>query len=255
MKIAIAGGHSKLAPGASKYINEYTEDRKVKDALIKELQARGHSVVDCSNEKSPSAKELAQECSLANASGADLFLAIHFNAYSVTSGTRGTECYYYKGNTKGKEYATAMSKNVANVLGLPNRGAKANTTYYVLRNTTMRALLIEVCFVDALGDANAYKEVGPEKVAAAIADALVGGGTEVKAASTTTTKTTSSSSNGYLVKITASVLNVRKGAGTNYKVVTTVKKNQVYTIVEEKNGWGKLKSGAGWISLAYTQKV
>ena len=58
----------------------------------------------------------------------------------------------------------------------------------------------------------------------------------------------------YLVKITATTLNVRGGAGTNYKVLTTVKKNQVYTIVEEKDGWGKLKSGAGWIKLSYTKK-
>jgi N-acetylmuramoyl-L-alanine amidase len=48
---------------------------------------------------------------------------------------------------------------------------------------------------------------------------------------------------------------VRKGAGIGYKVTTTVKKNEVYTIVQEQNGWGKLKSGAGWISLAYTKRI
>ena len=70
-----------------------------------------------------------------------------------------------------------------------------------------------------------------------------------------TTQPTQSSQNVvYTVKITASVLNVRDGAGTNYKINTTVKKDEVYTIVEENNGWGKLKSGAGWISLAYTTK-
>lgn len=58
----------------------------------------------------------------------------------------------------------------------------------------------------------------------------------------------------YTVKITANVLNVRSGPGINYKVVTSIKKNEVYTIVEKKNGWGKLKSGAGWISLKYTKK-
>lgn len=57
----------------------------------------------------------------------------------------------------------------------------------------------------------------------------------------------------YKVKITASVLNVREGAGTSYKVTTTVKKDEVYTIVEVKGSWGRLKSGAGWISLAYTK--
>ena len=66
---------------------------------------------------------------------------------------------------------------------------------------------------------------------------------------------TTSVASGYLVKITADVLNVRKGAGVSYKVVTTVKKNEVYTIVQELNGWGKLKSGAGWIKLSYTKKV
>lgn len=59
----------------------------------------------------------------------------------------------------------------------------------------------------------------------------------------------------YKVEITTSVLNVRKGADTKYGIATTVKKGEVYTIVAESNGWGKLKSGVGWISLAYTQKV
>lgn len=63
----------------------------------------------------------------------------------------------------------------------------------------------------------------------------------------------------YLVKVVPKVLNVREGAGDKYKVVTTVKKNEIYTIVEEKvvDGltWGKLKSGVGWISLRKTEKV
>lgn len=63
----------------------------------------------------------------------------------------------------------------------------------------------------------------------------------------------------YLVKINTKELNVRKGAGTNHDITTKVKQNEVYTIVEEKmNGttkWGKLKSGSGWISLAYTVKI
>lgn len=59
----------------------------------------------------------------------------------------------------------------------------------------------------------------------------------------------------YLVKINTDVLNVRGGTGTNYPITTTVKRGQVYTIVDEVNGWGKLKSGAGYICLAYTVKV
>ena len=59
----------------------------------------------------------------------------------------------------------------------------------------------------------------------------------------------------YIVRITADVLNVRAGAGTGYQIKTQVKKNELYTIVDEKDGWGKLKSGAGWIHLGYTKKV
>jgi uncharacterized protein YgiM (DUF1202 family) len=63
----------------------------------------------------------------------------------------------------------------------------------------------------------------------------------------------------YLVRVTTDVLNVRVGAGTNYGIVTTVKQNEVYTIVEERvvdnDVWGRLLSGCGWICLTYTKKL
>ena len=58
----------------------------------------------------------------------------------------------------------------------------------------------------------------------------------------------------FIVQITASSLNVRKGPGTSYAVAQTVRKGQVFTIVQQQGGWGKLKSGAGWISLRYTAR-
>ena len=68
------------------------------------------------------------------------------------------------------------------------------------------------------------------------------------------TPTVSQSFNPYLVQVTATVLNIRKGPGTNYAITGAIKNKGVYTIVEEKNGWGKLKSGVGWICLKYTKK-
>lgn len=58
----------------------------------------------------------------------------------------------------------------------------------------------------------------------------------------------------FIVQITASSLNVRKGPGTSYAVAQTVSKGQVFTIVQQQGGWGKLKSGAGWISLKYAAR-
>ena len=69
-----------------------------------------------------------------------------------------------------------------------------------------------------------------------------------------TAKATAPVSSNYLVKVTANALNIRKGPGTSYAVVGCIRDKGVYTMVQEQDGWGKLKSGAGWISLAYTQK-
>lgn len=59
----------------------------------------------------------------------------------------------------------------------------------------------------------------------------------------------------YRVKVTASALNIRAGAGTNHKIVGCIRDRGVYTIVDVDGVWGKLKSGAGWISLNYTKKL
>ena len=60
----------------------------------------------------------------------------------------------------------------------------------------------------------------------------------------------------YLVKVTANCLNIRSGPGTEkYKVVGQITDHGIYTIVEKIGTWGRLKSGAGWISLRYTKEV
>ena len=59
----------------------------------------------------------------------------------------------------------------------------------------------------------------------------------------------------FIVKINTAALNVRKEPNAYSAITTTVKSGQVFTIVEERNGWGKLKSGAGWINLSYTKKL
>ena len=58
----------------------------------------------------------------------------------------------------------------------------------------------------------------------------------------------------YMVKVTTDTLRIRKGPGLNYDIVGYVHKNEIYTIVDKKDNWGKLKSGAGWICLDYTVK-
>lgn len=53
------------------------------------------------------------------------------------------------------------------------------------------------------------------------------------------------------VKITATVLNIRAGAGVNYKIVGYLPKNSIVSLSATSNGFGKLSDGRGWISLNY----
>ena len=92
--------------------------------------------------------------------------------------------------------------------------------------------------------------------------AISGGGSTVygwvNAADISTGSTGTATS--YRVRTMADVLNIRKGPGTNYGVAGQIKGKGIYTIVAEAAGpgatkWGKLKSGAGWISLDYVTKL
>ena len=64
----------------------------------------------------------------------------------------------------------------------------------------------------------------------------------------------------FLVKVSISDLNIRKGPGTNYDRVQFCPPS-IYTILEVKAGqgsaagWGRLKSGIGWVSLEFCQRV
>lgn len=79
-------------------------------------------------------------------------------------------------------------------------------------------------------------------------------------ASTTTAATkgktyASNNSASYQVKVTADALRIRSGAGANYSITGVIRDKGVYSIVQQKGNWGKLKSGAGWICLDYTKKI
>ena len=72
------------------------------------------------------------------------------------------------------------------------------------------------------------------------------------------TTSTSSTTLPYKVKVIDDYLNVRKNAGLNYPVICTIKKNEVYTIISEKQvknkdgsiaTWGRLKSKIGWLNV------
>ena len=67
-------------------------------------------------------------------------------------------------------------------------------------------------------------------------------------------KLTVATDDSFKVRVKITDLNIRKGPSTIYGKVGVIAPG-VYTIVEVKGSWGKLKSGAGWINLNYTERV
>lgn len=172
MKINVHAGHTKQtgnAPGASGIVHESVEDRKIKDAVIKLLKERGHTVYDCTAEGRNSSDNLYQIVKKCNAHDVDLDVSIHLNCYNGKG--HGTETLIYSENSKAKKYAQAIDKNIAK-LGFTDRGVKIRQGLYVLRRTNAPALLVETFFCDNKADCNLYKKVGVQGIAKAIADGI-----------------------------------------------------------------------------------
>lgn len=252
-KVFLGVGHGGKDSGAVGYIKESEVNLNMALACRDYLVANGVEV-KMSREKDEN-DDLNEEIRECNAFAPDLAVDIHNNA----GGGDGCEVYHSIFVGKGKTLAENINQELM-AIGQNSRGVKTrkssygNYDYYgFIRNTKASAVIVESVFVDNKADAEQADTLEEQKVfGVAIAKGILKTlGIEPK-----NQVVSQPVQNGYRVKIVnCSVLNVRDGAGTKYKVNTTVKKNEVYTIVEEQNGWGKLKSGAGWISLKYTKKI
>ena len=89
--------------------------------------------------------DLKARTDIANAAGARLFVSIHENALSAT--TEGTETFhFYYANPGARALAQLVHQEVVAALGLPDRGVKT-AGFYVLKHTTMPAILVEGAFL------------------------------------------------------------------------------------------------------------
>ena len=171
MRIGVNCGHTvtgQPGSGASGYLVESDETRAVGYALMDLLRQQGHTVIDCTDDYANSTGEnLRNICALANAQPLDLFVSIHFNAGQG----QGVECWTYGSGDAG--CADKIKRNIA-MLGFRDRGIKDGSHLYVIKYTTARAVLVEVCFVDTKSDAEQYKKVGASNIAAAICEGITG---------------------------------------------------------------------------------
>ena len=178
---------------------------------------------------------------------------------NILGGT-GTEVYWHtKGTAEDKKLAGIVAPKLASKTGLRNRGVK--TASFAVLTCRATAILCEGGFMDT---ANDYAVIISDKGQQAYADAVVEGLVEYlgltkkeQSVNPPSSVTPTTPNETFTVKIKVDSLNIRKTASFDSPVVGTVKKCEVYTIVEQQNGLGRLKSGAGWISMGdkYVEKV
>lgn len=167
MRIGIRKAHTKNSYGAIGYIDEWVESRNITPRVIEFLKTY-HTIVDCTPDESLGYGEWNTGVNKANISNLDLFFSIHFN--SGANDPQGSEVCVYSLNSEEANYGSKICKNL-NTLGFKNRGVKVRTDLAETVNIKCPSMVIEVCFVQE-SDGKLYKELGVEKIARAIANAI-----------------------------------------------------------------------------------
>lgn len=149
------GNHNSGAQGNGLYeqditykVGKYLEDLLNKDPRFETKVSRptSYTVLGTSNSSS-----LAARVNAANSWGANYFLSIHVNA-SVNPNANGTECYVYSENSKSYYLAKQMLNSIVNELKTKDNGVRINPSLYVLRNTDMPSVLIELAYISNYAD-------------------------------------------------------------------------------------------------------
>lgn len=242
-KVWLDAGHGGTDPGASRNglvekvmtLNTVLEAKRV-------LEAHGLQV-GLTRDKDVYV-ELSNRCRMANAWGADIFVSSHYNA----GGGDGAEAIHSIHYGESEKLAKAIINRIHTELGQNLRpkptyartNSKGTDYYAVIRETKMPAVIVEPAFVDS-ADAELVNTVEKQKrmgqvIAHGILDYF---GIPVKNNDAPTKPTTPTVKTGV---VTADELNVRTGAGTDYKVVTKLKKGDKVKVLEKlSNGWLKIE--------------
>ena len=267
MKICLDAGHYgkyNRSPVNPKY---YESDMTWKHHLLlkSELEKRGF-IVEIT--RSNQAVDLGLESRGKKSKGCVLFLSVHSNACNDVTADNSVACCLVNDNrTNIDDISVDLGKKLADkvteiMTGKRNEGrvyrrvGNGGSDYYgVLRGAKSvgtPAILLEHGFHTNLANTNfLLNEDNLKKMAIAEAD-IIAEYFHVSA-DDVTTDNTSVKTDVLRVKILDDALNIRKKPGVDSAIVGVIKDHGVYTIVEKRyvNGveWGKLKSGAGWISL------
>lgn len=109
---------------------------------------------------------------------ADLIISIHCDALDGAPHCTGITTYYHGGSRRSQELAAEVQERLATATRLPDRGARPDTTcyesgFYVLRNATCPAVLVETGYISSAATAARLRDGGfRQQVARGIVEGL-----------------------------------------------------------------------------------
>ncbi|MBP3906108.1 MAG: N-acetylmuramoyl-L-alanine amidase [Peptostreptococcaceae bacterium] len=256
-KIGIFVGHSKLKDGkytsATGIKNEYLYNKELGTNLKTWFDKIGQScdLIICPEGKFISAKEESgYKLPIANSGKYDLIVELHLNSYNGTA--KGAEVLY--SSNSGKVVAQRVQNKLKTMF--TSRGIKQRTDLYILNKTKPVSILLETFFCDNKDDCSIADKKGVKEISRLIAEGIID--TTIK---DTCTNTTTDST----YEVNADVLNVRKGRGTEYEKVGTLKKGdrvEIWSISKDSKGenWGSFRYSftpdvIGYAHMDYLKKI
>lgn len=247
-RIFVDAGHGGSDPGAVGIVRESDMNIKVTNYMCAYLT----EYYECEVYKDITADSISTVTARANKWGADLFVSNHFNAGKGN----GWEGFVYSVNGRG--LGLIFEKHVK-AAGQNSRGVKYGPNLGVLRLTNMAAILNEGCFVDNWADLQDWNDdrellalgTAYAKAAAEYLSLPVKAKPQPKPAPKPEEKKVDGL---YLVRVSSDIDIYKAPIEKNGKCP-----KGAYTIVEEKNGYGKLKSSTAdnprWIKLSEVKKI
>lgn len=185
LDVILVLGHSEDAPGALDLqgVPEWHFHRPVIEATVAELVRRGWRAAGELRSATIAgyADKMADLTDRLNRTGALLVVELHFNAAApgYAGQWSGTECLHWPGSRAGEAVAATLVEHVTRALGTRSRGARAQREsagrlpLYILRDTTMPAVILETHFGDHGPDVSkAYAARQSGALARALADGV-----------------------------------------------------------------------------------
>ena len=253
-KVFIDPGHGGYDNGAVQ--NGVLEDEinlQISQKIEAKLKAKGVQVK--MSRYDDTYLSLTERTTMANSWGSDIFVSIHQNSATSSSGN-GIETYYYSTRQDSKELASEIQEDLIKSTNAVNRGIKT-ANYAVIRTASMSSNLVECGFVSNPTEAknlssSSYQDKIAEGIVNGIMDYLESNVILNNSGSNNSGSSTTTTTQSGTIKVSGA-LNVRSGAGTSYSVIGSLSNGANVEIVETSGSWYKIKygSGYGYVSKDY----